>query len=141
MTLTKDMAADLAPGISIQPQALTDGTEEGASVDLQGYEGGAALLDVGLWTDGTHTCTVQDSADDSTFADLAAADVSEVKTTLAITPAHPIVIDANTEDGAVYTVGFAATVRRYVRWEIVTASSTTGMVVGGFIVRGFARHL
>jgi len=139
MTLTRDLAADLDEVQSIAPQALTDGTVNGTSADMQGFESGAALLDVGLYTDGTHTATVQDSADDVTFAALAAADVSSVSGPNTV---HPIVVDSATnEDNVTYLVGFAATVERYVRWSIVTASSTTGAVIGALIVRGHARHL
>lgn len=139
MTLTRDLASDLAEVQSIAPQALTDGTVNGTSADLQSYESACAILDVGLFTDGAHTATVEDSDDDVTFAALAAADVSFVTGPNTV---HPVLVDtATAEDNVTYKVGFTATVRRYVRWSIVTTGSTTGAVIGAIIVRGHARHL
>jgi hypothetical protein len=67
-----DLGNKLVTTLSVTGQTTTAGTVTGTGVDRRGYEFGAMLLTAGFTmgspTAMTVTCTVEDSADNSTFA-------------------------------------------------------------------------
>lgn len=113
----------------------TEGT--GAGVDLKGYETAIAIVNVGISADTLsgslkHSISLQDSDDNSTFADVAAAFVEG--------SAQPVVIDDAAEDPAVIVWGYKGS-RRYLRtFDDTTGTHTNGTPYGSVIVRGRARH-
>jgi hypothetical protein len=111
--------------VSIAPQALETSTN-GTSADLAGYRSCEIIINAGLWTDGTHTFTVQESADNSAFSAVAAADLRG-GTTLAVI--------GTATDNVVALRGYVGN-KRYVRVALVTTSATTGLVCGATILRG-----
>ena len=122
------MSRDLYSGTeavqTLAPAART-ASANGTGVDLAGYNAALVLVNVGAWTDGTHTFEVQDSDDNSTFA--AVADDYLIGT-------EPVV-DAADEDNVVYEVGYKG-IRRYLRVIVTCAGTTTGAIYGAVIVRG-----
>lgn len=109
------------PVKSIDVGAKTDGTVNGASADLKGYHSAIVFIDADAWTDGTHTLSLEDSPDDSTWT--------------AVSGASTVVIDGAADDDQAYKIAYNG-FERYVRLVAVTASSTTGAILGGSIVRG-----
>lgn len=109
------------PVKSIDVGAKTDGTVNGASADLKGYHSAIVFIDADAWTDGTHTITLEDSPDNSTWT--------------AVSGADSVVIDGAADDDQAYKIPYNG-FERYVRPVIVTASSTTGAIIGASIVRG-----
>ena len=107
---------------SLGPAART-ATANGTGVDLQGYNGAAVAWHVGTITDGTHTPKLQDSADNSTFADVAAGDLEGTLAAIA----------SNTNQKA----GYKGT-KRYVRAVSTVSGATSGGVYAASIARGFA---
>src|SRR3990172_6063618 len=99
----------------------------GAGVDLQGYDSAMAVFHAGLWTDGTHTPKLQDSADGTTFADAVAADQLG---------AFAAVLGTAT-DQIVQRVGYIGD-KQFVRGFVTVAGATTGADYGFAIVRGNA---
>ena len=77
------------------------------------------VIDVGLWTDGTHTFEVQESDDDTSYTAVAAADLQGTE---------PVVDDA-TDDAQVYELGYLGS-KRYLRAISTVASATTGALYG-----------
>lgn len=80
----------------------------------------------GVVTDGTHTPTIEESADGSTgWATVAAADTVGTLAALAT--------------GVVQRVGYIG-IKRYIRAKVtVTGSPATGAVMGAMVIRGHAR--
>jgi len=119
-----DLKSKLDPVQSLAPAAYTDSTD-GTGVDLRGYNSAVVHIDVGLWTDGTHTFQVEDSADDTTFAAVADANLQG---------AEPVV-DGATDDNQLYEIGYLGG-KRYLRVAVTCATTTTGAVYSAVIHRG-----
>lgn len=115
----------LAP--SLVPAARTAAAAvNGTGVDTSGCDTVTCYANVGVWTDGTHTFKIQDSADNSTFADLAApASLIGAFTVVSSAPTA-----SNNQEVGVLNC------RRYVRLVVTTAGATTGAVTGGGFLLG-----
>ena len=70
----RDLKSNLSPAHSVAP-ALRTAAVNGTGVDLRGYDSAAALSHCGALTDGTFTPVLQESDDNITFTDVAAADM------------------------------------------------------------------
>ena len=108
---------------SIDP-ATHNSNQTGTGADLQGYEAAMAIVYSGALTDGTHTPKLQESDDDSSYTDVAAADVVGTL--------------ANISANAVQRVGYKGG-KRYVR-VFVTSDGTTGAIYGAMMIRGVPHH-
>ena len=113
------------PTQSIASAAKTASTN-GSAADLAGYNCAWVLFNVGVITDGTHTPKLQDSADNSTFADVAAAD--QAGTLAAFT------------SSTVQRVSYTGS-KRYLRAVVTVAGATTGGVYGVTILAAQPRVL
>lgn len=125
----EDMTNKVLVKQSLAPAART-ATANGTSVDLQGYE--AALIEIqsGARTDGTHTYSLQESDDDTTFTNVAAGDL------IGTLPAVAAAGDANKAFQASYIGN-----KRYIRVVVTVAGATTGAVGGASVVLGSGRHM
>lgn len=95
---------------SINPQSLAaSSTTNGSSVDMSGWDGVLFVLALGA-TDGTTDMKAQDSADDSTFADITGASITQV---------------AGTGDDKLYLLDVWRPSKRYVR-PVVTTGAGAG---------------
>jgi hypothetical protein len=112
----------------------------GAAADLKNYESAVMLIDADAWTDGTHTIHLEESADNSTFTDVAAADLVFNANIGAINASGNVVIDGATDDDQAYIVGYTGN-QRYIRIAATVTSASTGAIYGGIILRGHPRHL
>jgi hypothetical protein len=125
----KDLHHDMSGVQSLAPAART-ASANGTGVDLRGYEGALVLVDAGAYTDGAHAFTLEESDDDSTYTDVAAADILGSEPT----------IDDAAEDNMVYTFGYRGG-KRYVRVvQTVTGSPSTGLIAGAAVLRGRPHH-
>jgi hypothetical protein len=95
----------------------------GTGVDLANRDSAVVIFAAGALTDGTHTPKIQDSPDNVTFADVAAALQEGVL----------VNITAN----SVQRVGYKGA-QRFIR-PVVTSSGVTGAAYGATVVRGAAR--
>jgi len=125
MSWRKDFDKEIAAATSLAPAART-ATANGTGVDLQNYQRCAVVFNVGAITDGTHTPKLQESDDNSTFTDVAAADQSG---TLAA-------LTANTNQ----EVGYLGS-KRYIRAVSTVSGATTGGVYAALVVRAGSRTL
>lgn len=137
MSTNMSLADGLQFAVTLDKVARTDGTVNGTAIRT-GRDGYArmALLDIGTWTDGTHTFTFEQSADNSTWTALTAQQLDDPAGLLS---GATIVIDAADEDDVLIEIGLLAT-EDYTRVVQVTASSTTGLVAGAKIATGNLRH-
>jgi len=78
------------------------------------------VIDVGAWTDGTHTFDVEESDDASTWTSVDAADLSQ---------AAPV-IDSASDDEQQYYLDYTGTARYLRAVVVVTGGASTGAVYG-----------
>jgi hypothetical protein len=119
---TRDLTSNIDVKSSIDPDDYT-ATATGATVDLRGFEGAVVAFIVGTVTDGTHTPSVEESPDDSTWNTVAAADLTGTLANLAS--------DTNQR------VGYRGA-ERYVRAKFTVSGATTGVQAAAVVVRGHA---
>lgn len=131
VSVTRDIYNELSEVNSINAQAVT-ATLNGTSADLQGFESAQVLIDLGTFGGTTPTATIQiqDSADDATFAAVAAADLQG--------GALPDPIDT-TNDAQLLVRGYIGS-KRYVRVAVTATGGTSpSLPMSATIQRGHAR--
>lgn len=123
----RDLSSNIAPAVSIAPDADRTATTNGSGVDLRDYDSAAVIFHFGAVTDGGWTPSIEESDDNSTFT---AVDSSEIVGTLS----EAVAASDNTIQKASY-IGS----KRYIR-AVVTEStaSTTGAKFSAIVVRGNA---
>jgi len=121
----RDMKSHLDVAPSLAPATRATGTATGDAVDLQNYTGAMAVFRTGAWTDGTHTPALFESADGTTYAAVAAADLGGTFTAVSGTAGQNGVQRVDYRGG-----------KRYVKGMLVSGTSTTGLLSGLDIVRG-----
>lgn len=128
---------DLSWVESIASQTLTDGTVDGTAANLanQGNAQQAlAVIDVGAWTDGTHTFTVQEAEDDGSGSPDTWGTAAAAKTQ----GTNPVVVDGATDDDQTYYVGLTYPAE-HVRVTVTTTGSSTGLAEAqAYVVSGKA---
>lgn len=102
---------------SLPPVATTTG-RTGTAIDLANTTGNAILFVPGLWTDGTHTPKLTESSDNTTYTDVAAADL--VGSFSAV---------SSTATAIGQKISYIGKLR-YVRPVITGTGTTTGMIAG-----------
>lgn len=125
----RDLSSRIKLVQSISARALT-ATVNGTGVDTNGYGSVVAVLDMGTFAGTTPTATVrlEDSADNSTFAAVAAADLHG-----GALPA----IDTTTDEQIVER-GYIGS-KRYVRWAVTAiAGAGASLPVSGSFILGHA---
>ena len=128
------------PVQSIGNAAHTTGTVTGATVDRAAGKRVAFLVDVGAWTNGTHTITFQDSPDGTNWTDIEVPRVrmpDDAPTGVVVD--NTLVIDAATEDDRVYVVEYTGQ-QRYVRAVSVVGSGAAGAIYSVLAVIGDLRY-
>lgn len=108
---------------AIAPAVRTNGTVNGTGVDLAACSSQTVVFHFGAYTDGTHTPSVQESSDNSSWSNVAAADLDGTLTAAAAAGA------ANTTQ----KVGYIGT-RRFIRPVMTTAGATTGAASSAMVV-------
>ena len=124
MSAKRDALANVSPAQTIRPQALTADVT-GETVEVRGYEEVEIVLDVGLYTDGTFTFTAQESADGSSWSNVAAADLDGTFPTLSAS-----------NDNQVHRLGYMGG-SRYIRVNVAepTSPDPTGVVASVVVNR------
>lgn len=113
---TYDNASLLKFAKALNIQAITaSSTVAGNSIDTKGFESLTFLYEVGARIDGTFTVLIQDSDDDSTFADV--VDTFLIGTESAINTANTI-----------KKIGYVGK-KRYVKLSFVASAVTSGATV------------
>lgn len=134
--MLRDLHNSITVGQSVAPILATGTTDlEGTGFDLSGYNAAEIVFEFGisadtlsgsLYVDGI----VQESDDDVTYTDVAAADL------LGTEPR----VDAAAEDPAVHSVGYIGN-KRYVRAKFdLVGTHTSGIELAATVIRAFPRH-
>lgn len=119
-----DLASDVKVVSCIDPAALT-ATADGATVSLEGFNSATFVYNVGTLTDGSYVIKIEESADDSTWTEVAAADL--------IGTAAALAADTNQKLG--YRGGHA-----YVRAGVTVTGATTGVELYTGVLLGHPQH-
>jgi len=118
----RDLSSNIGVSPSIAPAVISAGTTNGAGVDLRGFDSASAVVAVGaIAGSGNMTIKLQDSDDNSTFADTVADD--------RIGAFAAVLLTGTTND-----VGYIGG-KRYVR-AVATLNSGTSVAVSVVIVAG-----
>ena len=121
------LSEGLAVVPSIDSQTLgSNATVDGASADRRSgkvaYNDVVAVIDVGTWTDGTHTFTLEDSPDDSTWTAVAAGLFNGV-----------CVVDGAADDEQQYKIDYLGS-EQYVRVTVTSSGVTTGLAGAAAVI-------
>lgn len=128
---TRDLKNDVLPAASLHPAATTDGTRTGAAVDLAGYNSATVQVNVGAWTDGTHTPSLTEcDTVGGSYTAVAAGDLIGSFTA----------ISGTGQQNAIQSVGYKGT-KQFLKAKLVTTGSTTGAVVGMSVLKGHPTNL
>ncbi len=119
----RDIHNEISVVSTIAPVASITATTTGTTVDLAGYRAAAVVLHVGTLTDGTFTPTVEESADDSNWSTVAAADLSG---------SFPAITTAN--DAAIHEVSYLGS-KRYIRLLMTETVASAGAFFSAVVVR------
>lgn len=122
-----DLESAISSALSFNPAART-ATANGTGVDLQNFMAAAVIVSIGAITDGTHTLKLQDSPDNSTFTDVAAANLSGSFTALT----------SGSTAGTTQEVSYLGN-QRYIRAVTTVAGATTGGVYSVVVIRAYPR--
>ncbi len=124
---TRDIKNTVSPALSLNPAARS-ASANGTAVDLQGYASATMVFAFGTWTDGTHTPSLQHSADGST--NWTTCDSNTMSGTLTA-------VSGSGGSGTVQKVGYIGGYR-YIRAVMTVSGATTGAVATAIAVRGRA---
>ena len=140
-----DLHSNIAHAVSINPQTLAqtaspDGLQ-GSSVDLQFFESAEIVAYIGdidemgssPVADAKIQMQLEHSDDDSTFTDVALADV------LGPSSVSGGLVAVTTGDNAFFEVGYVGG-KRYVRPTLIPTGLTNGGPVAAWVVKGHPRH-
>ena len=126
----RDLHNNLISSASLNPATRT-ASANGSSANMQGYEAAEVIVHAGAYTDGTHALTLEESTNDSTFTDVAAADILGTEPT----------ISASAGQNKTYRFGYIGS-KQYIRViTTVTGSPQTGALYGAVILRGKKRDV
>jgi hypothetical protein len=131
---TREIGSILKGEIALTPQVIaTDTTTNGAIIDLQGFNAAQFYFMTGVLTDGDYTVLIQegDESDLSDAAAVADADLTVTEASVSFT--------ADTDDAAISTIGYKGS-KRYVRFNVVSTSTSTGAYVGATVIKGLPLH-
>ena len=113
---------------SLAPAARVNGTATGTTVDLRGYDSATVVVSFGAYTDGTHTPTVVQSTDGTTWTTCVYG--TELKGSAALAAVNSSA-GANTLQQLAY-VGSG----RYIAIVMTTTGATTGALSSASVIRG-----
>ena len=126
----------LAPVVASGNATTTNST----GVDLQFFEGAFVTVASGVEGDTLaanlkYDFYLQDSADDSTYANVAQADVTDGTVTSGVF----LTLDANAETPQVSGIGYIGG-QRYVRVSVVRTGNHSGTPISINVIKGYAIH-
>ena len=123
-----DLNSDLDISVPVALGAKLTGTVNGATVSLSNNVSAVLSFQFSTVTDGTHTPSVEESADGTVWTAVDAADLTALLTAV-----------TSTESDTVQTVGYKGAAGN-IRPVLVTAGATTGGVAGVTAVLGGRKH-
>lgn len=132
----RDLYHNLSVTQPLNPAVATT-TKTSSAIDLQGYGSALVVFSIGATGDTLSgsvywTLKLQHSDDDSSYADVAVADLNNTAAT--------VVIDASTEDETSHGFGYVGTKRYLKAVATPTGTHTNGTPIGVVALRGNAAY-
>ena len=130
--MNREIASKLKILNALDIQTISsDTTTNGEIIDLQNYDACLFVFQTGTLTDGDYTVLIQegDAANLSDAAAVADSDLTATEASVSFT--------ADTDDNAISKIGYLGT-KRYVRFNVVSTSTSSGAVVGATAILGYA---
>lgn len=127
MDLYSNVLVKRAISPSVKTTASTGVTIDRAE-DNAFFQACMFVIETGTITDGTHTVTIQDSDDGSTWADVADTYLQDTE---------PAIVAA--DDDKVFCLGYTG-LKRYVRCNVAVSGVTSGGAYGALALLGDPRH-
>ena len=125
----RELKSTTSPVVALNTTAISsDTTTNGVILDTAGYESILFVIQSGTLADGTYTPLIQEG-DDSGLSD--AASVADAD----LTNTEASVAFAATDDNAVKSIAYVGD-KRYVRLNIVSASTSSGGTLSAVAVKG-----
>jgi hypothetical protein len=121
----RDLLRNQFTSMSLSPAARTS-TATGSTIDLRGYDGAVIAVSFGAYTDGTHTPSVNESMDGSTWVACATTDLENSFTAVSSSAG------ANT----VQQVGYIGNYR-YVQVIMTISGATSGAISSAHVIAGY----
>jgi hypothetical protein len=125
----RDLNDQVDLALCLSPAARTNGTFNGTTVDLRGYDSAMITVTFGAYTDGTHAPSLQHSDDGVGFVAVAATDLTGILLTAS----------NSSLANSVQRVSYLGS-KRFVRGVLVVSGATTGALSDVSIVRGHPRN-
>lgn len=126
----RDINDQVDSALSLSPAARVNGTFNGTSIDLRGYDSAMMVFNFGAYTDGVHTPALQHSDDGSSFVAVTAAEMN----------GGLAAVSSGAGANTTQRVGYGG-IKRYVRASLVITGATTGALSEASIVRGDPRSM
>lgn len=122
--MSRDLRSITSSALTLAP-AVRTATANGSTVDTLSFDSAVAIVSFGAYSDGTHTPSLQDSPDGTTWTAVAAAYLNNSFTAV------------NSAGGAntLQAVGYTGA-QRYLRVVMTVAGATNGAATSAVIVRG-----
>ncbi|MDE1901666.1 MAG: hypothetical protein KGI37_08495 [Alphaproteobacteria bacterium] len=117
---------------SLPPAVRVNGTATGATVDLRGYDGAVITVAFGAYTDGTHTPSVNQSADGVTW-------VPCVYGTDLDAAANLSAVNSSAGANSVQQIGYIGSLR-YLQIVMTTTGATSGAASAAYVIAGYPRN-
>ena len=125
----RELYSTTAPVVALNTSAISsDTTTNGVIIDTAGYESILFVIQSGTLADGTYTPLIQEGNDSglSDAASVADGDLTNTEASVAF---------AATDDNAVKSIAYVGD-KRYVRLNIVSASTSSGGTLSAVGVKG-----
>lgn len=126
---TRDLLRNSFVSTSLAPAARVNGTATGNAVDLLGYDGAMVAVAFGSYADGTHTPSLQHSADGSSYSAVAASDLDGAFTA----------VSSGAGANTAQQVGYIGS-SRYLKVVMTTTGATTGALSAASVIAGYPRN-
>lgn len=117
---------------SLAPAVRINGTATGSAVDLRGYDAAVVVVSFGAYTDGTHTPTVNQSADGVTWVPCVFGTDLDANTNLAA-------VNSSAGANTLQQIGYIGNLR-YLQVVITTTGATSGAASTASVIAGYPRN-
>lgn len=126
---TRDLLRNSYVSTSLAPAARVNGTATGTAVDTRGYDGAMVAVAFGSYTDGTHTPSLQHSADGVSYSAVTASDLDGSFSA----------VSSGAGANTVQQVGYIGSLR-YLQVVMTVTGATTGALSAASVVLGYPRN-
>ncbi|MDR3424388.1 MAG: hypothetical protein P4M13_04830 [Alphaproteobacteria bacterium] len=129
---TRDLLRNQLTTQSLAPAARVNGTATGTTVDLRGFDAAVITVSFGAYTDGTHTPSVLQSADNVNF-------VPCVYGTDLDGPNNLTAVSSSAGANTTQQIAYIGT-QRYLAVVMTTTGATTGALSAASVTAGFPHN-